>query len=124
MGCAVQSEAYQKLYELSGDNSTTGVTILDARIIAATYPTPNHNYERVAVYLMLVQLVWDVFRKTKATKATKEETLILLAGLTDSEWEGIQKEMVLFVDGGIAAMRDSRMEWIRALDTLREFERD
>jgi len=54
----------------------------------------------------------------------KDKTLELVPGLMDSEWEVIQNHMLhIAVDDSPIGMTNVRIDWVRALDTFREFER-
>jgi len=114
----VSSEAYQKLRELC-----------EVIKIDAAWFSPRkwntYEYNHIAVYLTVARfsLAWTVVSISENT--LKDRTLKLVPGLTDSEWEIIQNHMLrIAVDDSPASMKAMRIDWIRTLDTLREFERE
>ena len=109
----MNSEAYQKLRELS-----------EVITISVTWFSPNKEYNQLAVYLSLARfsLAWTVVGVDGNT--LKDKTLELVPGLADSEWEVIQNHMLhIAVDDSPIGMTAMRIDWVRALDTFREFER-
>ena len=110
----MSSESYQKLRELS-----TAIEINSA------WFSPHREYNQLAVYLTFARfsLVWTVVSGVDGN-TLKNKTLKLVPGLTDSEWEVIQNHMLhIAVDDSPIGMTNVRIDWVRALDTFREFER-
>jgi hypothetical protein len=99
----VSSESYQKLHTLSH-----GVK------------TDSKGDERIAVYLLVIpaRFKWDA----RNAQEMKDRVLDLIPGLTDSEWKNIHEKMIDIVADSL--LRAKRLDWIWALDTLREFERE
>jgi hypothetical protein len=85
--------------------------------IDADWMFPYEECDRVAIYLtQLPYRFWMEDRKKVAVE--------LVPGLTDSEWKRIQEYMTRHAIAGTTYFgKRVRTDWIRALDTLREFER-
>jgi len=99
----VNSKAYQKLHKL-----------------ALHIEVDDSEEDRIALYLLLIpaRFKWD----SHDAQYRKDNALELLLGLEDSEWEEIRKNMIDFITKSITFR--TRLDWVRALDTYREFERD
>jgi len=82
---------------------------------------------RIAVYLNTVPncLAWRIVKDTEG-KTKKDKTLEWVPKLTDSEWDKIQRNMMDYIDRGnfSTKRRAKKIDWIRSLDLLREFERE
>lgn len=104
------SEAYMQLHELSW-----------------SMKIDDFKYNRVAIFLGAVpnRLAWRIVQE-KDGKTKRDRALEWVPGLTDSEWDNIQKEMMDFANRGnfSTERRAKRIDWIRALDMLREFQRE
>jgi hypothetical protein len=110
----VNSKSYQKLRELS-----TTIHINTA------WFSPHKEYNQLAVYLSFARfsIAWTVVDLDGNT--LKDKTLELVPGLLDSEWMEIQEHMLyIAVNDSPIGMMALRRDWVRALDTLREFERE
>ncbi len=91
------------------------------------------KYKRVAEYFSrigMVELGTDhigrgLARTDEFTDAYKKElALCHFINLTNTEWEKIQGAMIKYVDESrwSPAWKVRRIEWVRALDTLRAFQ--
>ena len=107
------SDAFEKLYAMT----------LDTKVITMT------RYRRIAIYFGRMKMSELIEEKQgmdcNFDPATRSTALGYFANLTNIEWDIIKNDMMMSVD----AMTDGewkvkRTEWIYALDTFREFERD
>lgn len=59
-------------------------------------------------------------------KGTKEKVIPLVLQLTDVEWKKVSAMMMTYagLSQGSPKWKSMRIEWVHALDTLREFERE
>jgi len=108
----VSSESYQKLLMSSRE------------VHSFVHDDIVTDDERIAIYLILIpaRFKWNAI----SAQEIKDRALELLPNLTDSEWKIIRENMVDIADDAVIIniyILNKRIDWIRALDTLREFER-
>ena len=80
---------------------------------------------RIAIFLSMVpfRLSWSIVRDDNGL-TIKDKTLECVLGLENSDWDVLYENMIDHMpDGETTRRRTKRIEWIRALDTFREFER-
>jgi len=107
----VSSESYQKLLMSSWEVHFPHDSIVT-------------DDERIATHLILIpaRFKWNAI----FAQEIKDRALELFPNLTDSEWNTIRENMVKIANDAIVNIYilNKRMDWICALDTFREFERE
>jgi len=121
------SDAFERLYEMSlDDNLMSEVKYKRVATFIGRVMMANGDIDKHVRTVRKNSPASSILPWVERLKGSKEKILPYVIQLTDAEWKKVRGMMMKYagLSQGSPKWKSMRIEWIHALETLREFERE